>query len=117
MRPGLFAHRVVAKRQTQTVTNGLPVTSVTTIVSSLRCLVEGLEGAARDSLMGRVDGARYTISWPPAQVQNGAAITYTGRDGDLIDYNGRQYYLRDILDDTTRGRGGYLRAILAERNR
>ena len=104
----LLKHTAQVKRQVPSVSgDGKTTTALQTVLSSLKCLVEGLKGEARNSQIGRIEGAAYTFTWCDTPL----------KDGDIIVWNNRQFHLRGILDDTTRGRLAYYTGVLAERNR
>lgn len=100
--------KVKVDRQVDAIdpTTGRRLISVVAVHASWPALVLGLHARAKNSLVGRVDGAAYTISW-----QN-----QTWKEGDLVTYAGKQYALREILDDTGTPTK-YFTAYLQERNR
>jgi hypothetical protein len=86
--------------------NGRTTTSRTLVAQALPCLVEGLRSRTRTSLVGRIDQAAYTCSWSGQQL----------RDGDLTTYQGGEYVLREIVDDSsTRPSRKYFTAYLQEK--
>lgn len=97
-------------RQVDTVgANGRRTLATSTVnATPWPCLVEGLHAKGRSTLVGRVDQAAYVLSW---------SGSLSLRDGDLTTYNGKQYAVREILDDTTRPSRKYFTAYLQERNR
>ncbi len=97
--PPTQAKRLVSSVQP----DGNKATTPQVIYPDLRVLVEGLKNEARNSTIGRIEGAAYTFSWCDAEL----------RDGDIIVWKGRQFHLRGILDDTTRGRNAFYTGILA----
>lgn len=76
------------------------------VVANYPFLVEGLHARTAATLVGRVDKARYTISW---------SGILNLQDGDYCTYAGASFVLREILDDTGRPNKRYFTAFLAER--
>ena len=108
MNAARFIHTANFARQTDAIGgDGRRTISLTALATDQECLVEGLRGRAKNSLAGRIDGASYTVSW--------AGLVL--RDGDICTWNGKQYSVRDIIDDSTRPTGAYYSAILQERAR
>lgn len=104
---------VTRPAQTTVGPDGQPTLSnpqqLTTDPLGEKCLIEGLRGGARNTIIGRIPGASYTFSFPPDR---------QFRDGDLVHYRGREFHLRDVLDDTTREGGiQYYTGILQERRK
>jgi len=108
LNPARFIHTATFSRQTDAVDGtGRRQVSLTAIATDQDCLVEGLRARARSSMAGRIDNAAYTISWADLVL----------RDGDICTWNGKQFAVREILDDTTRPTGAYYTATLQERPR
>lgn len=96
-------------------TTGLPNRGAapTTVAASLECLVEGLPARGRSTILGRVSGARYVVSWIGTQLRTNDVLdtivnTVTGQA-----IAGR-FRLAEIVDDSTRPARNYYTGILAE---
>ncbi len=102
-------HRVDVARFVETIGSNLKrTTTKTTVCRDLQCLVLGLQHRAKTSLVGRVDGAQFTISWPGETAL---------QDGDIVTFRSKDYNLREILDDTTRDTAPYYTGVLQERKK
>jgi len=113
MNPAKMLHRVTQKRNTVgTDAAGLLTRAGLVQQAALvACLIEGISGKSRPSILGRVQGAKYVISW----------IGQVFRQGDSLEVNtgpvgavGRTFKLEEILDDTGRRARPYYTGILSE---
>jgi len=95
-----YIHQVEVSRPNRVPRSG-GVLSNTTPLGAMPCLVLGVNANGQNSPLGRVEGARWTISWSALELI----------DGDLIEYQGKRYTLREVLRDNV---GGYNTGILSE---
>lgn len=95
-----YIHQILAYRPSRIPKAG-GVLSNAQLLGGCDCLVLGLNGAAQSSPLGRVDGAKWTITWSDLELQ----------DGDLVEYDGRRYTLREVLRDNV---GGYSTGVLSD---
>lgn len=95
-----YIHSAIARRNSRTPASG-GVYPNYSIVGPLRCLVLALSNTAQNAMIGRVEQARYSITWSEPKLL----------DGDVIEWDGRNFLLREILDDTV---GGYYTGVLQE---
>lgn len=102
--------KLTFQRQADVVnpSTGRRVTAEQLVVADYPFLVEGLHAKTAATLAGRVDNARYTISW---------SGILNLRDGDYCTYAGAPFVLREILDDTGRPNKRYFTAFLAEQKK
>ncbi len=120
MNPDKLKHRMNVSRNglTSDPTTGKQVRSglqPVTGAQSLPCLLEGLPTKGRASILGRVSGAKYHITWMG---------TVSLREGDIAGgfaganvpqgAQGKNFKLVEITDDTGRPDRAYYSAILAE---
>lgn len=102
--------KLTFNRQADTVNpaTGRRTTEEVLVVFDRPFLVEGLHAKTAASIAGRIDRAKYTISW---------SGILNLRDGDYCTYAGAPFVLREILDDTGRPNKRYFTAFLAEQKK
>ena len=81
---------------------GVGALTSSTIATDLPVLVEGIKAIARASVLGRIEQAQFVISWDPISGQ-------TLQEQDLVAFGGRNFVLREILEDLE---GGYFTGVL-----
>lgn len=115
MNPAKMLHRVNMERNVigadpqtglQTRNFGLDLWAV-----NIRCLIEGIAGKSRPSILGRVQGAKYIVTWIGEELRQGDALTVTSGPTGAV---GRTFRLEEILDDTGRRSRPYYTGILTE---
>lgn len=81
---------------------------VNTTASSVQfsCLIEPLSSKHTETLLGRIPGARYRITWPGSVGEM--------EDGDVITFSGKDYILQEVTPDTLRPRDPYYTAVMVE---
>lgn len=95
-----YIHSAIVRRNSRTPASG-GVYPNYSLVGPINCLVLALSNNAQNSMIGRVEQARYSITW------SGLALL----DGDVVEWNEKKFLLREILDDTV---GGYYTGVLQE---
>lgn len=102
-----FTHRVAVRR----LSAGVPdqnlkrVGTETVLHAAMPCLVEALAGRQRESILGRIEHARWRITWGSQALEA----------GDLVEWSGTWYVLADVVRDTARPWTPYCTGILVER--
>lgn len=64
-----------------------------------------LAARSKDTILGRISGAAWTLVWGVDDWRN----------GDRVEFGGRTYTLHEVTQDTTRLYGPYQTGILAEK--
>lgn len=75
-----------------------------TVVESMRCLMAPLKGYQKDSMMGRINGAQYRMTW----------LTEDVRNGDRVLWDDRTWLVQDRSKDSTSPWCQYYSAVLVE---
>ena len=100
----LFIHTVQVSRATRELTGGRIRDAWETVHAALRCRVEPVSTKEKETIIGRLAGARAKMTWGTEAV----------KEGDRVTYNGKTYIVRECLDDTGRATLRYHTCILDE---
>ena len=100
----MYIHTAATKREARTANgDGTFTSALATNLSSVACLVEPLSTRSRESIIGRIPSARYRLTWGTDDIQN----------GDTVIWNGSQYIIGEIINDTLRFDTPYQTGILS----
>jgi len=69
---------------------------------AFHCLVEPMAHRARESVAATITDPRFVISWRSPELF----------EGDVVEWQGEEYTLKQVIADTLRGRTPYYTAIL-----
>jgi hypothetical protein len=101
-------HRVLVQRPTTTQVNLKTTETRPIVANAMPCLVEGLAGRERDSILGTIPDARFKISWA-----DGVDL----REHDIVKYGGAWYRVRNATRTTRAGsRGNWISTAILEQD-
>lgn len=104
MNAALFVHQVDVERAERATVDGKLTTAWTSVETGLRCLVSTLKSYQKDSMLGRLDGAHYRMTWMSGDVKN----------GDRVTWDDRTWIVRDLSKDNASPWFSYYTAVLVE---
>lgn len=112
MNAARFIHRANVARASQAPSGGKQTQpSVPNVITAMPCLIEALTSKQLDSLQGRVQQARFRISWGTEDVRNNDRVTVTIGPNSAVN---KTFHLAELQDDTGRPTGRYQTAVLSE---
>lgn len=97
-----FRHTVGVSRHSEAVVDRKRVMAWSTVIASAAVLIEALPSRQKPSILGRMAGAAYTMTWGLDDI----------REGDRVAWNGQTFTVKEITRDTTRPTGPYQTCIL-----
>ena len=88
--PASMTDTVSVSRCSRTPVNGVVAGTWAQVFASVRCRVELLKSYQKDSMIGRIDGAQYRMTWI-----SGEAV----HNGDRVVWDGDTYLVEDVGKD------------------
>lgn len=104
MNPAMLRHTVDTERCERQVSDGRMNTTWEPVETGLRCLVATLKSYQKDSMIGRLEGAHYRMTWIHGDVKN----------GDRVHWDDRLWIVRDLAKDSASPWFSYYSAVLVE---